>query len=374
MPRTAIALALSVALPCLSGAGIEADARRGAEFFQSQLCTNCHSIRGTGGHSAPDLARRLDRSYTPAGIASQMWNHAPVMWRSMSAENIPLPAVETHQAADLFAFFYSVRFFEKPGEAERGKELFQTKGCGGCHALTSDKPGVGTPVDKWAALTDPVVMVYRMWNHAADMQKAAASRYIPLPALTSLQLNDMLVYLQNLPQTRNAQLEFTLPSPEGGAELVQKEGCTDCHQGERAFDKRLKDSTLTEVAAGMWNHAPEMLEPHPALSLGEMRQIIGYVWAQQFFNPRGDVVRGKKTFESKKCAVCHNDSSSGAPALTIPVEQYSAITMVSVLWKHGPHMLRQMQQKNIAWPQLSQTEMLNLIAYLNSRGGVQPGK
>ena len=370
--HVAIAFALSVG-PCLFGAAIEADARRGAEFFQSQLCTNCHSIRGTGGHSAPDLARRLDRSYTPAGIASQMWNHAPVMWRSMSTENIPFPVVETSQAADLFAFFYSVRFFEKPGEAERGKELFQTKGCGGCHALTSDKPSVGTPVDKWVALTDPVVMVYRMWNHAADMQKAAASRYIPLPALTSLQLNDMLVYLQNLPQTRNAQLEFMLPAPEGGSELVQKYGCTGCHEGDRAFVKRLRDSTLTEVAAGMWNHAPEMLEPHPPLSLGEMRQIIGYVWAQQFFNPRGDVARGKKTFESKKCAICHNDSASGAPALTKPAEQYSAITMVSVLWKHGPRMLHQMQQKNIAWPQLTQTDMVNLIAYLNSRG-VAPGK
>jgi len=30
-------------------------------------------------------------------------------------------------------------------------------------------------------------------------------------------------------------------------------------------------------------------------------------------------------------------------------------------------MLRKMQEKHIAWPRLSQSEMANLIAYLNSR-------
>jgi hypothetical protein len=41
--------------------------------------------------------------------------------------------------------------------------------------------------------------------------------------------------------------------------------------------------------------------------------------------------------------------------------------MVDVLWKHGPNMLEKMQARHIPWPQLSQTEMANLIAYLNSR-------
>jgi len=50
-----------------------------------------------------------------------------------------------------------------------------------------------------------------------------------------------------------------------------------------------------------------------------------------------------------------------------PSEPYSAITMVDVLWKHGPSMLQQMHDRHIPWPQLSQTEMANLIAYLNSR-------
>lgn len=358
---------LSAASCILAAPAIEADARRGAEFFKIQLCTNCHSIRDSGGHSAPDLARRLDRSYTPAGIASRMWDHAPVMWKAMNEQNIPMPQVATSEAADLFAFFYSVRYFEKPGEAERGKRLFESKGCAGCHALASGKPSVGNPVDRWVALTDPIVLVHRMWNHAGDMQKAAASRNIPLPQLTAQELDDILLYLQNLPETRHANLEFTLPSPEGGEGLFEKSGCAGCHKGEQSLENRLGDATLTDVAASLWNHSSRMYNPHPELSLAEMRQIMGYVWARQFFLPKGDITNGKKVFETKRCATCHNDASSGAPALTKPSEPFSAIAMVSVLWKHGPRMFREMEQKKIGWPQLSPAEMNNLIAYLNSR-------
>ena len=39
-------------------------------------------------------------------------------------------------AADLFAYFYSARFFEKPGDAARGKRAFAVRGCSNCHGLT----------------------------------------------------------------------------------------------------------------------------------------------------------------------------------------------------------------------------------------------
>jgi cytochrome c len=110
-----------------------------------------------------------------------------------------------------------------------------------------------------------------------------------------------------------------------------------------------------------------MRQPPPQLTITEWQRLTSYVWAKQFFTTRGDASRGHKVFESKKCATCHNDASSGAPSLSKPAEPYSAIGMVSVLWRHGPAMLRNMQEKHIAWPQLTQTEMTNLIAYLNSR-------
>jgi hypothetical protein len=50
-----------------------------------------------------------------------MWNHAPGMWAAMRDRDIRAGDLNEQAAADLFAFFYSARFFEKPGDAGRGK-------------------------------------------------------------------------------------------------------------------------------------------------------------------------------------------------------------------------------------------------------------
>src|SRR5436190_6626653 len=127
-----------VALSALLVAGasaatiFEADARRGADLFASQMCLRCHSVNGQGGRVGPDLGRRRDRDFTPSLLASLMWNHAPGMWAKARGEMIVLPPLSDGQAADLFAYFYSARFFEKPGDAARGKRLFETKHCAEC--------------------------------------------------------------------------------------------------------------------------------------------------------------------------------------------------------------------------------------------------
>jgi mono/diheme cytochrome c family protein len=358
------AIFVFVAVTGLQAASVGADAQRGAEFFQTQKCVICHVANGVGEPKAPDLGRRYDRDYTPAGIAARMWNHAPVMWAAMGKQNIAPPSVTEDQARDLFAFFYSVRYFEKPGEAQRGKRVFESKHCAECHSITGGGPG--TPVDKWESLTDPIVLAERMWNHADRMKGALAARKIEWPEISAQELNDLLVYLQNLPQTRGAKLQFVLPGP-GGEALFEQKGCANCHKGKNALERRLADNTLTDVAASMWNHAGLMQQSHPDLTVSEMRQILGYVWAKQFFDSKGHNVPGKKTFESKKCGTCHDDRASGAPILPAAGATYSAIGMVSVLWRHGPAMLQNMQAKKISWPQFSPTEMDNLIAYLNSR-------
>lgn len=362
-----ISLTLGALIPLGHAAPLDADAARGGSFFQTQMCVNCHAIRGAGGTQAPDLGQRYDRDYTPAGIAARMWNHAPVMWAAMSRQKIAVPRINEDQAADLFAFFYSVRYFEKPGEAERGKRVFEGKHCSECHSLTAAGRKVGTPVEGWGSLTDPIALADRMWDHGAKMRAEMAQRNIPYPQLSAQELDDLMVYLQNLPQTRNAKLEFSLPSPEGGAGLFEQKGCSGCHKGAMSLENKLSDATLTDVAAAMWNHAPLMQQPPPDLSLAEMRQILGYIWGRQFFQTHGDAERGKKAFDQKKCASCHNDASSGAPALSKPAKPYTTIAMITVLWGHGPSMLSKMQERRVSWPQLSAADMANLIAYLNSR-------
>jgi mono/diheme cytochrome c family protein len=347
----------------LAASPIAGDARRGAELFQSEQCIQCHSFQGKGGTLGPDLSKRIDRNYTPAVMASLMWNHAPAMWGAMKKQGIVKSLMTPDVAADLFAYFVSARFFERPGDAGRGKQVFAARHCADCHGIATPITGGGPPVAKWESLADPLVLAQQMWNHGPKMREAFAQRKFPWAPLTGQELTDILVYLQNLPETRELVRHFEFPPSEAGEKLFQSKGCVNCHSGARALEHLLKNQTLTDIAADMWDHQPEMKQPAPALSPEEMRQIVGYIWARQYFTGTGNAERGKKVFAAKSCGTCHNDPSSGAPKLT---KGHSDITMVAALWEHGPRMLDLMNSKKIAWPRFTAQQMDDLIAYLNS--------
>src|SRR3974377_2033263 len=181
-----IAVVAICAIPALA---IEADARRGAEFFEKQKCDTCHSVgsvlKARGAGKAPDLAASIDRDYTPSALASRMWNHAPTMWTQIAQEGMSIPSVNEQDAADLFAFFYQARYFEKPGDAARGKRAFADKRCAECHSVSAEGgPQVGPPVAQWQSLRDPIALVQRMWNPLPQMKEEAAKRKISWPELT----------------------------------------------------------------------------------------------------------------------------------------------------------------------------------------------
>ena len=362
----AVAL-LAAMLPCTAPADtvFSGDARRGEQIFRSESCVGCHSLNGEGGKLAPDLGKRIDRNYTPAVMASVMWNHAPAMWAAMRRQGIVKSTLLPESAADLFAFFYSSRFFEKPGDAGRGKQLFAAKHCADCHGITESLSQGAPPVARWESLGDPLTLVQQMWNHSVHMSAAFERKNIPWPKLTAQELTDILVYLQNLPQTRGLAGNFSFQPAAEGPDLFESKGCAQCHAGKMALENRLRNATLTQIAAAMWNHAPDMMEIPPNFNQEEMHQLIEYVWARQFLQERGNAARGKTIFAAKSCAACHNDPSSGAPALS-GRGPFSDITMVSVLWGHGPRMLERMRERGIAWPQFTAPQMSDLIAYLNS--------
>lgn len=353
----------------LRAATIAADSARGAKLFETLSCIQCHSINGKGGTTAPDLGRRIDHDFTPASLAATMWNHAPTMWASMREWNIRAGDLDEQAATDLLAYFYSVRFFEMPGDAARGKRLFLSKHCAACHGLTGPIVPEARPVSQWESLGHPIILADAMWNHGAKMRQEFDARKIPWPTLTAQDLSDILVYLRNLPSTRNSTARFFTTSGANGAALFKSKGCSTCHTGKLALPPLLKRKTLTEIAVEMWNHQPMMAPTPPALSEGEMRDLVSYLWVQAFFEDSGDPEAGRRVFVTKHCAACHDDPSSGAPELTAPQRTFSAAAMISALWHHGPTMLGQMNTKGIPWPRLDGREMSNLIAYLNSRNG-----
>lgn len=363
--RTFRVMSLGALAVCWAWAGsVNGDAKHGEQLFQQEQCVQCHSVNGHGGGSAPDLTKRIDRDYTPAVMASLMWNHAPAMWEAMSKQGITRPTLNPQAAADLFAYFVSARYFEKPGDAARGKALFASKHCAECHGITTSSYPAAPPVAKWESLADPAALAQEMWNHSGAMKQAFTAKKLAWAHLSGQELTDMLVYLQNLPETKEIAGNFLFPPSDTGEKLFQTKGCSKCHNGK--WETVLRNQTLTDIAADMWDHTPSMTQPPPQLSQEDMRQILAYIWARQYFRGDGNVEHGKKVFADKRCGTCHNDASSGAPKLAQGRDAYSDITMVSVLWQHGPHMLEMMGQKKIPWPRFTAQQMTDLIAYLNS--------
>lgn len=350
----------------LAAADVQGDAQRGEQFFQAERCIQCHAINGRGGTMGPDLGKHLDRDFTPAAMASLIWTHAPRMWSAMRQAGIEQGTLSEEAVKDLFAYFIAARYFEKPGDAARGKQAFTTNHCSQCHGLTASNAANAPAVVKWESLTDPIVLIQQMWNHGPGMRQAYADQKLRWSPLTAQELKDILVYLQGLPQNRALVTAFSFPPSQTGPELFQSKGCAECHTGKLALDPRLRNQSLSEVAVDMWNHQGAMKQTPPNFSQEEMRQLLGYIWIRPYFRGGGDASHGKKVFAEKYCASCHDKGTDGAPKLGKTAEGYSSITLISSLWRHGPRMLELMNQRNVPWPRFTAPEMSDLIAYLNS--------
>lgn len=345
-----LALTGAVALGPLEGA--VGDPEKGKQVFDSLKCSTCHSVGGIGGKAAPDLGVRKSRGRTPAELTAAMWNHAPAMWAAMEKAAVSKGPLSTQDAADLFAWFQSARYFERAGDAAAGKALFASKGCATCH-------GAGTkPPETWESVTDAIELARQMWNHAPAMR--TASQGAKAPELTAAELNDIAAFAAASARKKQA-MSFAPASEDTGKTLLEAKGCTTCHKGAQALPGKTQYTASAEVAAAMWNHSVRMKDASQ-LRPEEMRRIVGYLWSRQFENEGGDAKRGEAAFVKKQCAGCHG---SGAPYLAHG-EESSSYGMVSVLWQHGPEMQRQMKAKGVAWPQLAGSDVADIIAYMKS--------
>jgi mono/diheme cytochrome c family protein len=336
------------------------DSARGERLFETQQCVRCHSINGRGGRIAPDLGRRIGRNLTPAQLAGTLWNHAPAMWSEMQRQGVEPPRMSTEDVADLYAFFYSARFFDQPGDAGRGKEAFRKYRCAECHGISQGE-GDAPPVVAWRSLGSPVGLAEAMWNHAKSMRSEFSRRGYRWPEISSQDLTDIYVYLSRHPSISRPQASFQVASAEGGEALLKEKGCLECHQGALALAPRLRGRTINDIAAAMWNHAPRMTDKAGSFKPGEMNTLLSYVWARQFFEDSGDPGRGEKVFRSKSCAACHQNGPG--PKLT---GDFTMMRITSALWNHGPAMLQQMNSRGISWPRFNDRDMADLVAWLNA--------
>ncbi len=341
----------------LSGQAPEGDSARGESALRNCGCVRCHRLNGGGGNSAPDLGKRVARSYSSGRLAGVLWNHAGVRWNYQADQG----ALSGAEAADMLAYFVSRRYFEAPGDARRGKQVFAAAGCSRCHGITEQVEADAKPVAGWDGLRDPVALTQALYNCARRMSQTFQQRGIPYPRLSARQINDLLVYADNLPAARGRPARFQLASAGDGRALFLSKGCGNCHHGTLSLENRTFRFTMAALAAAAWNHGRMGGSARTPLSYDETSALVNYLWS---IRSRGDCERGRSVFRSK-CAGCHDDS---APASLSGGGAEPPLTLVAAaLWNKGPSMRAAMARKGLPWPQCYGIEMADLAAYLGTR-------
>ena len=372
-----ISMNMIIAVPATQITVMQGSVIQGERLLDDKGCLGCHAVNGRGGNRAPDFTRSSTSARTPALFASVMWNHSPGMWAEFEAAGRQVPTLDSSEVADLFAYFYSTLYFSPQGSTVRGRGVFEEKRCVSCHSEILDTGPRRSILESWTELRDPIIWAERMWNHASEMDSATSNRGIRWPTLSDQDIVDLLMFLSKLPETQTQMASLNVGEPALGRTVFER-SCETCHSfGEAGQSKvdllaKPRPLSITGYIAAMWNHAPEMRRragSTPKLNAGEMPDLIAFLFSQRYFLDRGNASKGRRIFEEKGCARCHDERrrETGAPDLSQVTEVFSPITLTSAVWRHGPSMMEKMKEQSIAWPEFRGSEMRDLMAYLNSR-------
>ncbi len=359
------------------------DPHLGSELFQQKGCAQCHAINGVGGKIGPDLGNEQP---VPSGldeIVTAMWNHAPTMWERMRREKISYPELSYQEMAHLFAYLYTVRYLDEPGDADRGRGLFESKNCIRCHAIHGKGGTIGPELSTVGADT-PIAWAQEMWNHAPAMEAELAKLNLSWPEFQGGEMNDLLAYVREECSGPRREFEFLPADPDQGARLFQSKECIVCHAvkgegghiGPELGPQRGQPLTLVDFAGAMWNHSPKMWREmqarkvaRPTFTGREMADLIAFLFSARYFEPGGSPQIGEMLFTRRGCSNCHGPRAEGtpsAPALRGQGKNFTSVTLAAALWSHGPAMEERARERGLPWPKLQVSDVGDLLVFLNS--------
>lgn len=350
----------------------------GSRLFAKKGCIICHGVHGVGGAAGPDLGQGiLNRPLLE--IAAVMWNHAPGMERVFEEQRIAHPTFEPAEMASLLAFLYYLGSLDVPGDAARGRILFEDKGCQDCHAVGGSGGTLGPDLSPYSRYASPLFLTAALWNRGQAMARAMNARNMTRPVFRGNDIADLLAYIRSAGGA--VERVYALPgSPKRGEALLRTKRCGECHSvrghgGNVGPDLAVTvKGSLMQIAGAMWNHGPKMWAKMaergiavPSLSTEEISDLISFLYFLQFIDAPGDPRRGLVVYRDKRCGSCHGAAGTKvvAPDFQRVVEQLrTPLAMITAMWNHAGQMTTLMVAENVAWPVLKGGEMADLIAYL----------
>ena len=183
--------------------------------------------------------------------------------------------------------------------------------------------------------------------------------------------------------TVHAQPLSAPPDAAAGAELFRARGCVECHAAD-VSRFQAHPRPLFALAAAMWSHFPLMAERiraskagRPYLTSAELRDLVVFLYAREptrsavadasVLGRAGDPKHGEQLVATKGCLACHSISASHgrrAGSLAELKGWDSPWNIVAQMWNHAFLMQLEAREQGAAWAPLSETEMSDLVAYL----------
>ncbi|HXV79064.1 MAG TPA: c-type cytochrome [Candidatus Binatia bacterium] len=175
-------------------------AENGERLFASRGCVDCHGVGGGGGPIGPALAGRK-RYPSLYEFAAAMWNKEPAMTREMKRRVTSIPPLDANELADIIGYLYSVDYFAERGDARKGEQIVNAKGCLSCHSARGKGGRIAPAFEKIGRMEQPVNVVAAMWNHGAGMEKTVREQALAWPIFKDDEMAHVVAFLGSLGRT-----------------------------------------------------------------------------------------------------------------------------------------------------------------------------
>jgi cytochrome c2 len=266
------------------------DPGAGERVFQEKGCARCHSVRSSGGKTAPELS-----GIAAAGSASAwtraMWNHAQSMVDPVTKALGQWPQFTGSEMNNLIAYASAGSTATTPhgrqvrSSPERGWQVFQRK-CIECHSVRGQGGNAGPELGPEHDLpVSGAEFASVLWNHAPAMLRKVREKGGSLPLLEDDEVGDLQTFLASLRYFEPTGSAFV------GERVFTERGCAHCHGTEAEGTKmgpRLRAGpeafTTVSFAAALWKHGPRMMDraeqsgvPWPVLEATDIGDLVSFL-------------------------------------------------------------------------------------------------
>jgi mono/diheme cytochrome c family protein len=260
------------------------------------------------------------------------------------------------------------------GDASRGAQLLQGRGCIVCHKVNG--VGGGSAPDLGARRSrnyTPVGLTAVIWNHAPSAWARSGTQPAGTSAIGAGQADDLFAYFSS------RRFFEPLGDARRGKQVFVAKQCASCHGiRERvsadappvAAWRSLRDPI--GFARDMWNRQSGMAPAferkgavHQRLTASEMNDLLTYldnllgIRSKEPQFHLADSETGRIQFHRLQCDSCHR----GKLSLEDRAERISMADLQAAMWNHALARLK-------TWPAVSYDEMSSLVGYLWS---LEPG-